>query len=487
MSRPKPSPSTHRSPPVPAELPVNATVSLAQRTRGMAFAHAVWIISAVLAVGLLLASLRGYSIWLRGESPITPGPDPASGFNALSGVISLASALICLGLAFLIFLRKRDEPMALFVSFYVMAYGVIMAGPLENLSPLFPGVLDLATAWVQPILLGAPTVWLMILLPDGRPVPAWNRWVGFLSVASLAFLLFVDDRSVAAANTLPAQLMYGTWLAFYVLAFGAQVYRYRRVSTPAQRAQTRWIVFGLVVWIGLLILQSVPYVYLGSLPPGTAVPGWAAASAVLWWLAISVIPVTLAIAILRYRLYAIAALTAILAGLYAASISLFQRVFIALTGQKSDAAIVLTTLILASAFTSIKARLQAIVDRRFRDVRTPVRRLAEFSKRIDSRIWVIDARLALGKLLEEAVAAFDAVGGEAYWQADGMEQRIAAHGEWNGDTRLNVILAAEGRMVGRIALGPRRNDMAYTPEDAQALSAAAEALARAMPSTAPYS
>jgi len=461
----------------------------------MAFAHAAWIMAAVVAVGVLLASLTGYVVWLRGESPLTPGPDPVSGFRILSGVTSLASALICLSLALIVFLRKRHEPMALFVSFYIMAYGITLAGPLENLGPLFPGILDFAFHWVQPILLSAPTVWLMILLPDGRPVPAWGRWVGLLSVASLAFLPFVDAESVSTANTLMAQLMYATWLVLYLLAFAAQAYRYRRVSTPAQREQTRWVVFGLVVWIGLMVLQGIPYVYLANLPPGTPEPGWAAASGALWFLTISVVPVTLTIAILRYRLYAIdlivnralvyGALTAILAGLYAASISLFQKVFIALTGKKSDVTIVLTTLILASAFTPIKSRLQSIVDRRFRDVHTPLRRLADFAKQVENRIWVVDARLALGKLLEEAVAAFDAVSGEAYLSADGPERAIATQGEWNGETRLNVVLAAEGRELGRIALGPRRNGAAYAPEDTQALSAAAEALTRALVSTAP--
>jgi len=58
------------------------------------------------------------------------------------------------------------------------------------------------------------------------------------------------------------------------------------------------------------------------------------------------------------------ALSAILAGVYTASITLSQRVFMAVTGERSDAAIVLTTLIVASTFTPLKLRLQAIVDRR---------------------------------------------------------------------------------------------------------------------------
>ena len=456
----------------------------------MALAQAAWVVVAVLAVGVLLASLTGYSIWLQGESPITPGPDPVSGFNVLGGVTSLAGTLISLGLGFLLFLRKRHEPMALFVSFYVMVYGVVLAGPLESLTPLFPWAFDLATGLIQPLLLAAPTVWLIILLPDGRFVPAWSRWVGIVSVASLAFLPFLDAKSVSTANTLPAQLMYATWMVTYGLAFGAQIYRYRRVSTPAQREQTRWVVFGLVVWLMLMALQSVPYLYLGNLPAGAPVPNWAAASATLWWLAIAVIPVTLSISILRHRLYDIdliinralvyGALTAILAGLYSGSISLFQKVFIALTGEKSDAAIVVTTLILASTFTPIKTRLQAVVDKRFHDVHDPLRRLADFSKRIDAGIWVVDKRLALERLLEESMVALDAVGGQVSWVEGGVERAVAIRGEWTGVSRLTVPLATDGRLEGRITLGPRRNDATYASEDAKALASAADAVARAL-------
>ena len=489
MNRTNHGSSRRRSISAPAEAPSISS----QRPRWMGFAHAAWGVTALLALAVLAASLTGYSVWLRGENPVTPGPDTISGFNVLSGVTSLAGALISLGLGLLLFLRKRHEPMALFVSFYVMTYGVVLSGPLENLTPLFPRATDLATGLIQPLLLAAPTVWLIILLPDGRLVPAWSRWVGLLSVASLAFLPFLDARSVNTANTLPAQLMYATWFATYGLAFGAQIYRYRRVSTPAQREQTRWVVFGLVVWLILMVLQGVPYVYLGNLPPGAPVPNWAAASAMLWWLAISIIPVTLTIAILRYRLYEIdliinralvyGALTAILAGLYSASISLFQKAFVALTGEKSDAAIVITTLILASAFTPIRTRLQAVVDRRFRDAHDPLPRLSEFSRRVEGGIWVISPRLAMGRLLEAAVTAFGAVGGEAYWRVDGAEEAVVTLGEWSGEGHLVAPWTAQGITVARITLGLRRDGSPYTPRDATALSSAVESLARALSST----
>ncbi|HVQ23351.1 MAG TPA: hypothetical protein VMT36_08760, partial [Candidatus Saccharimonadia bacterium] len=74
------------------------------------------------------------------------------------------------------------------------------------------------------------------------------------------------------------------------------------------------------------------------------------------------------VAILRYRLYDIetiigrtlvyGGLTAILAGLYTAAIRLFNSLFSTVTGERSDLALVLTTLVLATTFTPIKAWLE---------------------------------------------------------------------------------------------------------------------------------
>ena len=78
------------------------------------------------------------------------------------------------------------------------------------------------------------------------------------------------------------------------------------------------------------------------------------------------------------------------AGLSSPSISLFQKAFVALAGEKPDAAIVITTLILASAFTPLRTRLQTVVDLRFRDTHDPLPRLSEFSKRVEGGIWIVD-------------------------------------------------------------------------------------------------
>jgi hypothetical protein len=87
------------------------------------------------------------------------------------------------------------------------------------------------------------------------------------------------------------------------------------------------------------------------------------------------IPISMGIAILRYRLYEIdilinrtlvyGTLTAILAAVYFGGIVLLQGVFVALTGERSTLAVVASTLAIAALFNPLRRRVQGFVDRRF--------------------------------------------------------------------------------------------------------------------------
>jgi hypothetical protein len=86
-------------------------------------------------------------------------------------------------------------------------------------------------------------------------------------------------------------------------------------------------------------------------------------------------PISIGIAIVRYRLYEIdtlinrtlvyALLTAILAAVYFGDVVLFQRLFVALTGEKSTLAVVASTLLIAALFNPLRRRIQSFIDRRF--------------------------------------------------------------------------------------------------------------------------
>jgi hypothetical protein len=416
---------------------------------------------------------------LQGSNPIMPGIPPGP-FIVLGGLASLFTCLTCLALSVLLFRLKRTEPMALFVSFYLMGYGIILAGPLELLEGAVPGASGFAIQFIQPIFFGIPTVALLVLFPDGRAVPRWTRWLVPLAVIGFVLLPWVQSRSSE----------YALWIvmaATLTAGIYGQGYRYRRVSTRGERLQTKWVLAGFVAWFLLLMVQSLPYAYLTSFPPGSPLPAWAGASSALWWFSLSIVPGCLTIAILRYRLYEIdiiinralvyGGLTAILAGLYAASISLFQRTFVALTGNKSDAAIVLTTLILASVFTPLRTRLQAAVDRRFKDIHDSARRLGALTDEINQAIWVLHPQQAAHRLLTESVEAFGARGGAVYWGAGRMERQTEEIGRGATPEAISSEIMDGGRVLGRIALGPRNDELTYTSEDRRALDQAAQAIA----------
>ena len=89
----------------------------------------------------------------------------------------------------------------------------------------------------------------------------------------------------------------------------------------------------------------------------------------------TIVPLSLSIGVLRYRLYDIdiiinralvyGALTAMLVALYFGGIVVLQRVFVFLTGQQSTLAVVASTLLIAALFTPLRRRIQGFIDRRF--------------------------------------------------------------------------------------------------------------------------
>lgn len=159
-----------------------------------------------------------------------------------------------------------------------------------------------------------------------------------------------------------------------VIAAASIAVRYRRAHDE-EKAQVRWIAVAVLLLAG----AGLPFVvarYALNMDYATGEAMLAIALAAGCFL-----PIAAGIAITRYRLYNIdnlinralvyIPLTGVLGGLYAAAVALFQRIFVTVTGDKSDAAIVLATLVLASLFTPIKNSLQSFVDKRFKPVTKP--------------------------------------------------------------------------------------------------------------------
>ena len=128
------------------------------------------------------------------------------------------------------------------------------------------------------------------------------------------------------------------------------------------------------VYTGVTVVQSIAFAFFVAPFVVTAMGDVFREPVVIVNLLVFAIgPLAVALAIARYRLYEIdhlvgrtfvyGALTAILAGLYAASLKVFQVLFTAATGESSDAALVLTTLVLVATFTPVKSRLDILAAR----------------------------------------------------------------------------------------------------------------------------
>ncbi len=336
----------------------------------------LWAACLLLAVAVLLASVPGYL-----SAPVGLREIPADITTAeiaarwLGAAFSIFTAGLSIGLACLLYWKERGRPMAVFLSFYLLLYAVVMAGPMEVLVNWYaPQAINLG-ARLQSALTPLPIVILALVFPNGRFNPRWTRWL-VAPMAVLVLLSFgLDTEQLSQLNSLPAQLISAAMLVIMVIAVGVQVYRYRRQYTPLERQQTKWVISGLALWLVLIVLETIPYTYLNNLPMGAPIPWWVPFSSAIWWLTLSILPLSLSIAILRYRLWDIdviirrtlvyGALTVTLALVFFGAVTLLQSLFVAVSGQRSAISVVISTLVIAASFNPLRKRIQNDIDRRF--------------------------------------------------------------------------------------------------------------------------
>jgi hypothetical protein len=241
------------------------------------------------------------------------------------------------------------------------------------------------SGWTWWLLIG-PLLLILLLFPTGQWLsPRW-RWVAGL--IALLFLTFIGETTLSpkwqdtnsgvvfsnplGVNVLPAdftfEIIAAPWFMTLVSTAGLCVLsvliRYRR-SGVVEREQLKWFLSACAFFIAA-------YAVAGFLSFGKDQPNWAG---VLLNLAFLLLPVSIGIAILRYRLYDIdiiirktlvySVLTALLALIYFGGVVLGQQLTRSITGESSDVAIVVSTLVIAALFFPLRRRVQSTIDRRF--------------------------------------------------------------------------------------------------------------------------
>jgi hypothetical protein len=351
------------------------------RYRWLLFARVVWAAVALLTVGVFVLSIP--SEFARLQSPctdtvscnwlirLTPQHVRELGDLGLS-VDFFAAYFITLEAAFtlapiavgaIIFWRRPDDRMTLLVSLVLLMYWAGITYPYHLLK--LPRFWEMLSAMVA--LVGVAAILLfMYVFPDGRFVPRWARWLALVSIVVFApsILFPYSSLSLWWHPLLNAMVSAGVFGSIAIV----QIYRYRRVSTFAQRQQIKWVVLGIVAAaVGYCMFLVVNLLQGGIL---LSLLGYTAGLLLLALLLISIV-----VAVSRYRLYDVdliinrtlvyGSLTALLVLVYVGGVTATQAIFRGLSGQGSTLAVVTSTLVIAALFNPLRRRIQSFIDRRF--------------------------------------------------------------------------------------------------------------------------
>jgi hypothetical protein len=155
--------------------------------------------------------------------------------------------------------------------------------------------------------------------------------------------------------------------ALGILAAASLFARMRR-SKGVERQQLKWFAYATVVLVGGSALAF-------TISEATGVRALGEFGFILTIVGLAGLPMAVGIAVLRYRLYNIdllinrtlvyGSLTAVLAAVYVGSVVLLQELIQTLTGEQSQLAVVVSTLVIAALFNPLRRRIQSFIDRRF--------------------------------------------------------------------------------------------------------------------------
>ncbi len=303
---------------------------------------------------------------------------PAGLYASYVLALYVVRAAVCYLSALLLFRRKSGERVAMFVSFFLLALPVADVDPrvLQAMAETEP--LRAAIGTTVETVGFTLVLWLLLLFPDGHFQPRATRVLAAVWLLAGVGALFFPNSPFDMLSW-PIPLLSAAFIPICAtLAIATQFWRYRRISNPVERQQTKWFGLGL----GIVLVEFA----IGDFLTGYKPIEWPVASptrvvladVILYTVhnvAFLTIPLTLAIAVSRYHLWAIdriinrsltyAIVTLSLLMTYLASVFILSGLFRAVTSESSPVITAASTLVVAALFRPLRSRVQSGVDRRF--------------------------------------------------------------------------------------------------------------------------
>jgi hypothetical protein len=393
--------------------------------RRLSLARLAYAVLVLLALALFVASIPSYWVFLHHlctssaclhNVQLTPtdlaqlhGWGISLDFYAAGlATLYVLGFLVFASVAAVVFWRRSDDWIALLTSFYLVLFP--LGGPESYTLQTLP------SAWLPAVdlvkFLGEISAFTLgYIFPTGHFVPRWTRWL--LAAMIPYWLINVLLPSSPPWSTPLIILNVGPFLGWIGSVVAAQTYRYRHVSGPVHRQQTKWLVFGASVGFGCELIGQILYRVI--------IPVFLHGSQLVYGIVVTVvglswvlIPVSIAIALLRYRLWDIdviinrtlvyGGLSATLVSVYVVSILGLQALFGGLFRQTSALAVVVSTLAIAALFQPLRTRIQAGIDHRFyRSKYDAARALTAFSATLQENVDLSQLSEQLISIVEETM------------------------------------------------------------------------------------
>jgi hypothetical protein len=284
-------------------------------------------------------------------------------------------------------------------------------------------------AWC-PLLVALPL--LILLFPDGRlPSPRWRpvlwgylvvggSWpvsiyavtIGAVAAGNVHLvpggdLLAVDGAAAAGGSAWLGSfegIVLPVLVVFWLVFAASQVLAWRRASGE-RRQQLKWLMSGAAVCMAAVAVTAL----VGTLDKSTSSPAFTAVLDVVF-VGVAALPVSIGVAILKYRLYdidriisrtlAYAIVTGLLIGVYAGLVLLATQVL----RFHSTVAVAAATLAAAALFNPVRRRVQRMVARRFNRARYDAdQTVAVFAARLKDAVDLDSVRGDLADAVRQAL------------------------------------------------------------------------------------
>ena len=348
-------------------------------------------------------------------------------------------------------------------------------------------VLPLSVLWNAPAVPPLAGMFIALMLfPDGRlPSPRW-RWLvrGLaLDVAAGIVVILVSPSGSLGMNSDPSPLAVaaarGATDVLYPVIQGlsyaaglaaiVSVFLRLRGADADRRHQVRWVAFGGAVAVGLLVGVSV-VPSSNSSDPGP----WTPLVAALLVIAGLALPTTVAVAVLKYRLYDIDVVIS-RALVYGTLAVFITAVYVGIAvgvgalagggGKPNLALSILATAIVAIGFQPVRERVQHLANRLVYGRRaTPYEVLSEFSQHAAETYAADEVLPRMARVLREGSGSESAT----VWLRAGSALRAAATSPDGGPDQETVAL--ENGAVPALPGVTRMAEVRHTDELLGALS-----------------